>query len=104
MKLITKEIEKALPALYTHDGKDPAQVPVIAKFFNPMGAGTWYITEGDLQDGTLFGLCSIHEPELGYVSLHELETLRLPAGLTIERDLYLPDGFTLADAMKRENY
>jgi hypothetical protein len=104
MKLITKQIEKAMPPLYSHDGKSPNDVPIIVKFFNPMGAGTWYITEGNLSDGTLFGLCSIQEPELGYVSLHELEGLRLPAGLGIERDLHLPKGFTLADAMKREGY
>ena len=103
MKLITKAIEKALPPLYTHEDKQPSEVQVIVKFFNPMGAGTWYITEGNLEDGTLFGLCDLGMgyPELGYVTLQELEGLRLPMGLSIERDLHLPEGFTLADAMER---
>ena len=43
MKLITKEIE----ALFKKIGRqervdDPI---VVAKFFNPTGAGTWYATE-----------------------------------------------------------
>lgn len=44
-KLLTKDIEKKLPALRSQDGKSPAQVRVVAKFFNPCGAGTWYATE-----------------------------------------------------------
>lgn len=100
MKLITKEIAKKMPPLYTNEDKKPEDIPVIVKFFNPMGAGTWYITEADMQTGYMFGLCDLGFPELGYVDLSELESLTLPLGLKIERDLHLRDGFTLADAMK----
>lgn len=49
-----------------------------------------------------FWFCCIHEPELGYVSLSELKSLRLPYGLSIERDLYWQG--TLADAMRIERF
>jgi hypothetical protein len=102
MKLITKEIEKALPALYANEGKEPADIPVVFKLFNPCGSGTWYITEGNLADGTLFGLCHIHEAELGYVDFNELKAFKGRFGLGIERDLHWKG--SLADAMKREKY
>jgi Protein of unknown function (DUF2958) len=102
MKLITTTIAKALPALGATEDKAPGEIPVVLKLFNPCGAGTWYITEGNLESGELFGLCCIHEAELGYVDLNELQALRLPYGLSIERDLHWEG--SLADAMRRENY
>ena len=85
MKLLTIEIIKNLPALYSQeDVKDPI---VQVKFFNPAGLGTWYGIEYDGED-TFFGLCVIQEAELGYFSLSELQSIRLPFGLSIERDLW----------------
>lgn len=101
MKLMTKEIRKSFPHWMSTDGKDFKEVPVIVKYFNPAGAGTWYITEFDGKD-TMFGLCHIMEAELGYVSLSELESVTGPFGLGIERDLYYKG--TLYDAMKEINY
>ena len=42
MKLLTAEIKAKLAATpqYTHDGKKPEDVPVIVKFFDPMGRFT----------------------------------------------------------------
>lgn len=67
------------------DGADP--VPPL-KLFNPVGPGIWLITEMDADGDTLFGLCDLDmgAPELGHVSLAELLSVRLPLGLTIERD------------------
>jgi hypothetical protein len=87
MKLLTRELEKHLPPLYSHeDVEDPL---VLAHFFNPSGQGDWWITEGSREDEDylMFGLCSIFEPELGYVSMNELQSARGPLGLGIERDL-----------------
>ena len=35
-----------------------------------------------------FGIANIHETELGYFRLSDLTSIRLPFGLTIERDIY----------------
>lgn len=102
MILLTKEIVKALPPLYSQEEKKPEDVSVIVKLFNPYGIGTWYITEWDGGD-IMFGLCVIHEPELGYVSFRELQALKCPPfGMPIERDRHFHG--TLADAMKAERY
>ena len=69
------------------DSIDP--VPVL-KLFNPVGVGTWLITEVQPDGDTLFGLCDLDMgfPELGYVCLSEITAVRLPGGLTIERDAH----------------
>jgi len=92
MKLLTKEIETKLNKypMLSQDGKGE-KANVIVKFFNPCGSGTWLITEGEkLENGDwlLFGLCHIQEWEWGEVLLSELESIRLPMGLGIERDMY----------------
>ena len=46
-----------------------------------------------------FGLCEITEKEIGYVSLTELEELRLPMGLKIERDRYSKIDKTLEELL-----
>lgn len=92
MKLMTKEIEEKLSStpIGSTDGKG-FDADVVVKYFNPMGAGTWIITEGEKQedgDWLLYGYCHILEWEWGYMMLSELENLKLPFGMTIERDLY----------------
>jgi hypothetical protein len=73
-------------------------VPVV-KFFDPTGAATWLITEmmPDEPD-ILFGLCDLGMgcPELGYVSLSELESVTGRLGLGIERDLSFAARFSLS--------
>jgi hypothetical protein len=75
--------------------RETDHVPAV-KFFNPLGVGTWLITEMMADDDTLFGLCDLGEPELGCVSLAEIAAVRLPFGLSIERDLYFKTGFALS--------
>lgn len=99
MKLMTKAIEKNLPPLYSQENKDPKEVRIWVKFFNPMGAGTWYATEYDPEQRLFFGFAKITDGELGYFSLDELESVKLPLGLGIERDLYWNDETTLAEVM-----
>jgi hypothetical protein len=65
-------------------------LPVV-KLFNPCGAATWLLTELDPDDPDIaFGLCDLGMgcPELGSVSLSELQSVRGPLGLGIERDRY----------------
>jgi hypothetical protein len=105
MQLITKSIENKLKKhpLYSQENNENPEI--IVKFFAPCGTGTWYITEGERQpdgDWLLFGLCCLHDAELGYVLLSDLQNQRLPYGLTIERDRHFSG--TMADARKEANY
>ena len=86
MKLLTQEIRKKLPPLYSQDGKGGKTVALV-KFFTPDSNFTFYATEFDGKD-TFFGLVEGHEKELGYFSLSELEKVRGPLGLPVERDLW----------------
>jgi len=85
MQLLTKEILKNLPALGTTDGQGD-QAVVRVKFFTPWAGWTWYATEYDPETRTFFGLVDGHEKELGYFNLDELEEVKGPFGLKIERD------------------
>ena len=71
----------------------------VVKLFTPDGNATWLLTELDANGEHLaFGLCDLGlgEPELGYVSLHELASARGPLGLPLERDLYFAPMRTIA--------
>lgn len=108
MKLMTKELEKEFEKypLGSQDGL-LGQAKVIAKFFNPMGVGTWFITEAKKQengDYEMFGYCHLGDDELaefGYVMLSELQEIKGPLGMGIERDLYLSKDCTLIEALKQ---
>lgn len=99
MKLITKEIEKKLPKLYSTEQIPTENKQVICKFFTPWSNWTWYVLEGERQpDGDLlfFGyVIAGREKEFGYFSLKELSGIRGMFGLGIERDLYLPRNLQL---------
>ena len=85
MKLMTKEIEKKLLKTETGSTLGNMDAEVIVKYFNPCGAGTWLITEGEkLEDGDwlLHGYCHIFECP--------------PYRLRIERDLWCK-GCTVQD-------
>ena len=111
MKLMTKELEKKFEK-YPIGSQDGllGNVKVIVKYFNPVGAGTWLITEASkLENGDyeMFGYCHLGDndmAELGYVYLSELQNLKLPFGLTIERNLYMSEDINLEDAMKENGF
>ena len=100
MKLMTIELEKSFPPIYSNEEKDPQVVLIIAKFFCPWNNWTWYATEYDQQTGQFFGFVRGLYNELGYFSLEELESIRGPWGLSIERDLYF-GVHTLAEVMEK---
>ena len=101
MKLLTKTVQKRLPAIYANEEKSAEETKVPVKFFTPWSNWTWYATEFDGQD-TFFGLVVGHEAELGYFSLAELESIKGPAGLKVERDLHWNHGTTLAQVQTQE--
>ena len=95
MKLMTPELEKSFKKLQkTSDSKDPL---IIAKFFNPVGAGTWYATEYNPKTRVCYGYVDLLEKEWGSFSLDELEAIKLPRGVEIELDiLWRPKTFSEA--------
>jgi hypothetical protein len=75
-----------MPPLYSQEGTDD---PIVqAKFFTPDSSWTWYVVEYYPAERLCFGLVDGFERELGYFSVDELESVRGPLGLRIERDLY----------------
>ncbi|MGB6679801.1 MAG: DUF2958 domain-containing protein [Candidatus Bathyarchaeia archaeon] len=89
MKLLSRTLKKRFAKIGSQENvKDPL---IIAKFFNPTGAGTWYAMEFDPKSRTFFGYVSIFgdwNDEWGSFSLDELEQYRGKFGFGIERDLY----------------
>jgi len=102
MKLLTEELRKKLPPLGEQDGQGKDAM-VHVKFFTPDGQWSWYASEGEPVhasssqthndpdtevDFEFFGLVDGQYVELGYFRLKELESVRGPLGLPIERDLH----------------
>jgi len=84
-KLLTEDIRKKIPPLYSQENVEDPIVHV--KFFTPWTQWTWYATEFDGKD-IFFGWVVGLEKELGYFSLSEMESVRGPGGIMIERDMY----------------
>ena len=92
MNLISDELRAQLLAngrqSLTDEGFDP---PPVVKLFTPNAGATWLLTEIDPDDDDhAFGLCDLGLgfPELGYVSLAELMSVRGRLGLLVELDLH----------------
>ncbi len=112
MILLTPELRAALRANHIahlaaqrNGHAEPDPLPVV-KYFSPIGAATWLATELDEDGDTLFGLADLGFgcPELGSFSLAEIASVRLPFGLSIERDLHFSTVHPLsvwADAARR---
>ena len=87
MLLLTQAQKNKL--VENHKAQDGTkEFKAVVKLFNPTGVGTWYLSELDPETNIAFGLCEIHEKELGYVSLDELSDFKGQFGLGIERDKY----------------
>ncbi|MBT1689882.1 DUF2958 domain-containing protein [Dawidia soli] len=94
--LLTRE----LIAKLKQNGLTPDEdVPPVVKLFAPGTDAAWLLRDVVEDDPDIaFGLCDLGLgfPELGYVSLAELETFRGPRGLKIERDLYFEAQYPLS--------
>jgi hypothetical protein len=85
MELLPKELRSRLPPLYSAESQSDPLIQL--KFFTPDSNWTWYAIEFDGED-LFFGLVIGLEAELGYFRLSELQEVRGPLGLPIERDLF----------------
>jgi hypothetical protein len=114
MNLLTDELKRQLlangannAAHVRRDGKTEDFRPVV-KLFCPWGGATWLLTELDPENPNIaFGLCDLGLgcPELGSVSIAEIEAVRGPGGLRIERDVYFKPNKTVrayAEEAERE--
>jgi hypothetical protein len=87
-RLLPDSVARQIPSLYaTENVSDPV---AHVKFFTPDSSWTWFLTEFDPKQRLCFGLVLGLERELGYFGLDELEEVRGPLGLPIERDLHWP--------------
>lgn len=83
-QLMPSAIRSKIPRIGAQESvPDPI---VYVKFFSPYSNATWYITEFDGRD-EMFGLADLGFPELGYISLSELENLNRNGLPLVERDL-----------------
>ncbi len=97
MDLMPPEIREKLLANGAAE-QEIDHAPVV-KFFDPSGTATWLITEMmPAEPDILFGLCDLGMgcPELGYVSLAELQSVKGRFGLGVERDLYFAPRYPLS--------
>src|SRR5437016_14029591 len=87
MKLLTEELRRKLPPLYSQEHVDDPMV--MCKFFHPLSTMTWYAIEGspEGEDFIFFGWVYSDFPALGYFSLNEMKGIQV-LGLGIERDLH----------------
>lgn len=106
MKLLTAELKRQIPPLYSTENQSNDDHLVVCKYFTPDSSWAWYVMEASavLADGSyapladtkpdevfdvlFFGVVDGLELEWGHFSLSELESVRGPFGLKIERDLY----------------
>jgi len=84
--LLDDKSREKLPPLYSGEEKGLDALAQV-KFFTPDAQWTWYASEFD-QDDIFFGLVNGFELEFGYFSLSELQSVKGPLGLPIERDLH----------------
>ena len=88
MTLLSAADAARLPAFYATEDAKPADKVAQVKFFTPWTNWTWYGIEFDPTDRVFFGLVIGQETEFGYFALEELESVRGPFGLRIERDIH----------------
>ena len=97
MELITPALRERLLANGAI-GDKADHFPVV-KLFDPCSAATWLITEISPEDPVIaFGLADLGlgHPEIGYISLEEIQAYRGRLNLGIERDLYFVARFPLS--------
>lgn len=92
MEFITKGVQAVLDKQGDTSELMPKDIKVAAKFFNPMGAGVWFLYDIDRNNpDILWVFAMLSDPvfaECGTMSLRELQSIRP----RIERDIHFPMG------------
>jgi hypothetical protein len=104
-QLMPQEIRDAFTKQGDTSELSSAEIPVIAKFFNAGGAGTWYCYEYLPEEETFWCYANLGDPrfaELGKVSLTELLSFKGMFELGIERDIHFEVGkYTVQEIMDK---
>ena len=88
MELFTKEIIEKAKSQYSL-GSELENQMIVAKYFNPLGKGTWYLMNMDPEDENYcWGIVDWYEIEMGSFSKSELENTKVGLGLGIEREIF----------------
>lgn len=66
----------------------PVDLPPLVKIYTPDANAVWLLAELDADGDLAYGLCDVGVgcPELGYVRLSHLSTMRGPQGLAVAVD------------------
>lgn len=105
MKILTQSIYAQLlrngrvQAQRAEEGRADADFLPVVKLFTPDAICTWLLTELDPENPDMaFGLCDLGMgcPELGSLRISEIESVRGPLGLAVERDRYFAPTSTLS--------
>ena len=83
-----KQLSK-IPKLYATQNTRPENKKIYMHFF--IGDTDWYIAEYDGED-LFYGFTIlngwVNDAEWGYISYKELQSLRVPPGFEVDRDMY----------------
>ncbi len=99
--LIPESVLKTIPPLYSQENKNGDAIAYV-KLFTPDSHFTWYILEIDDDNNLCFGYVVADFNEYGYFTLLELESLRGPLNMRVERDIYF-NPTRIADIIKEHS-
>ena len=102
MKLLTNQLLQRFKEVgRQEDAEDPI---IICKLFNPVWPHTWYLTEYYPEDKAFYCFVTWFDyDEWGYSSLDELQSIKLPLWLSIERDIHFEE-CRFSEAVKSTSY
>ena len=103
MLLLTKEIKERLVKNFNDNeaAHGEKKFKAVVKLFNPVGRGYWFLTELNPANNMAFGGAFIHDWDLGGISIDEIQKVKGPLGLGIERDIsFKSNAHTLEECRK----
>ena len=107
MLLLTKEIKERLVKHFNDNeaAHGEKKFKAVVKLFNPVGRGYWFLTELNPANNMAFGGAFIHDWDLGGISIDEIQKVKGPLGLGIERDIsFKSNALTLEECRKMVVY
>jgi len=103
MLLLTKKIKERLIKNFkeNEEAQGEKHFKVVVKLFNPVGRGYWFLTELNPDNNMAFGGAFITNWDLGGISIDEIQKVKGPLGLGIERDIsFKSNAHTLDECYK----